>query len=109
VVNSSGHLKDYPMEEKTYFIYIMAHKKNGVLYLGVTNDLVRRVYEHKNDLADGFTKKYKVHRLVYYETTHDIISAIQREKQMKKWYRKWKIDLIEKINPEWEDLYDKLV
>lgn len=87
----------------------MAHKKNGVLYIGVTNDLVRRVYEHKNDLADSFTKKYKVHRLVYYETTHDIIIAIQREKQMKKWYRKWKIDLIEKINPEWEDLYDKLV
>jgi putative endonuclease len=75
------------------------------LYIGVTSDLVKRVYEHKNNLVGGFTKKYNVHKLVYYETTEDINSAITREKQLKRWKRSWKIELIEKKNPEWRDLY----
>ncbi len=81
---------------KTYYVYMMASKKNGTLYIGVTNDLRRRVWQHKNDVYEGFTKKYGVHRLVWYESTSDIKAAIQREKQMKKWRRQWKIDLIEK-------------
>jgi len=93
---------------KTYYIYILASKKNGTLYTGVTGDLVRRVYEHKNDQTDGFTKKYGVHRLVYYETCNSIESALEREKRIKKWYRNWKIALIEKMNPLWEDLYEEL-
>ncbi|MEW6041839.1 MAG: GIY-YIG nuclease family protein [Elusimicrobiota bacterium] len=97
------------MKNNDYYVYVMASKKEGVLYIGVTNDIIRRVYEHKNDLTEGFTKKYRVHKLVYFETTNDIESAIQREKQMKKWYRKWKVELIEKMNPEWKDLYDKLL
>jgi len=90
-------------------VYILASRKNGTLYIGVTSDLVKRVYEHKNDLVDGFTRKYHVHRLVYYEACPDIISAITREKQMKKWNRRWKLVLIEKANPEWRDLYSSLV
>jgi putative endonuclease len=79
------------------------------LYIGVTNDLVRRVYEHKNDLIEGFTKQYGVHTLVYFEDTGDVASAIQREKQLKKWNRAWKIKLIEEKNPDWCDLYDEIV
>jgi len=94
---------------KSYFVYILASKKNGTLYIGVTNDLVRRVYEHKEGVIDGFTKKYNVKKLVYYEIHNDIRNAIQREKQIKKWYRKWKIELIEKNNPEWNDLYPMLI
>ena len=81
-------------------VYIMASKKLGVLYIGVTSDLKRRVYEHKNDLVDGFTKKYLVHRLVYFESTSDINAAIAREKQLKAWKRQWKIELIEKLWPK---------
>ena len=88
-----------------FYVYILASKKNGTLYTGVTKDLVRRVWEHKNDLAEGFTKKYGVHTLVYYEAVEDIASAIEREKQVKKWSRYWKIKLIEEDNPEWKDLY----
>ena len=87
----------------------MASKKNGTLYIGVTNNLVRRVFEHRQDIIDGFTKKYKVHMLVYYEHVNDIYSAIEREKTIKKWNRKWKIDLIEKSNPNWNDLYHDLI
>ena len=94
---------------KTYYVYILASKRNGTLYIGVTNNLIRRVYEHKNDLINGFAKKYKVHMLVYYEHTNDINSAIQREKRLKKWKREWKIELIETMNPDWHDLYEKLV
>jgi putative endonuclease len=90
---------------KTYYVYILASKKNGTLYTGITNDLVKRVYEHKNDLTDGFTKKYNVHNLVYYEVTNDVGNALIREKQIKKWFRRWKIELIEKNNPNWGDLY----
>ena len=92
-----------------YFIYILASKRNGTLYIGVTRDLIRRIYEHKNDLIEGFTKEYGVHYLVYYESVSDVYSAISREKQMKKWLRRWKIELIEKNNPEWKDLYFDLI
>lgn len=95
--------------DKHYFVYILASKRNGTLYIGVTNNLIRRVYEHKNDLIEGFTKKYRVHYLVYYEMTRDVKSAIEREKRLKKWNRKWKLELIEKMNPQWKDLYDGLV
>ena len=88
---------------------MLASKKNGTLYVGVTSDLLKRVWEHKNNLVDGFTKKYHIHRLVYYEETENAESAIGREKQMKKWRRQWKIELIEKVNPEWEDLYKNLL
>ncbi|NTV41630.1 MAG: GIY-YIG nuclease family protein [Candidatus Moranbacteria bacterium] len=90
--------------QKTYWVYIMASRRNGTLYIGVTEDLIRRVYQHKNNLVDGFTKKYGVHNLVYSENTNDIVSALTREKQLKKWKREWKINLIEKENPRWQDL-----
>ena len=92
-----------------YYIYILASKRNGTLYIGVTNNLIRRVYEHKNGLVEGFTKKYKIHLLVYYECVEDITTAILREKQLKKWERNWKLTLIEKKNPEWRNLYTELV
>lgn len=88
--------------------YIMASKPNGTIYIGVTSNLVKRVYEHKNGLADGFTKKYAVHDLVYYEVHEDMYSAITREKQLKKWNRQWKIDLIIKNNPKWNDLWTSI-
>ena len=88
-----------------YYVYILANKRNGTLYIGVTNNLEKRVYEHKNKMIEGFTKKYNVDCLVYYEETPDVISAITREKQLKKWNREWKVKLIEKHNPEWHDLY----
>ena len=87
-----------------YFVYILASKKNGVLYIGVTNDLERRRLEHKNKKIKGFTSKYNVDKLVYFEQFTDIIEAIKREKQLKKWNRQWKIDLIEDENPGWKDL-----
>ena len=90
--------------QKTYYVYIMASKKNGTLYIGVTSDLVKRVYEHKNELIDGFTKKYNVHDLLHYEVTYDIGAALLREKQLRKWKREWKMNLIEKENPGWKDL-----
>ena len=83
----------------------MANKRNGTLYIGVTSDLVKRACEHKNNIIEGFTKKYNIHKLVYYENTNDVESAIRREKQLKKWNRKWKINLIKNSNPEWIDLY----
>ena len=94
--------------EKTYYVYILANKRNGTLYTGVTNNLVRRVYEHKNNLIQGFTKKYGVHMLVYYDYTSDIESALTREKQLKTWKRKWKLALIEAFNPEWKDLWEDI-
>ena len=93
---------------KTYYVYILASKRNGTLYIGVTNDLKRRLYEHRNNLIDGFTKRYKVHHLVYYESVNDVYAALQREKQFKRWTRKWKLELIEKTNPEWHDLAEIL-
>ncbi|HWR81892.1 MAG TPA: GIY-YIG nuclease family protein [Candidatus Deferrimicrobium sp.] len=96
------------MSKKGY-VYILASKRNGTLYVGVTSDLVRRVHEHKHDISDGFTKKYQVHHLVYFEDHDDIRYAIEREKQLKRWKRKWKLELIEQVNPGWEDLYDKIL
>jgi putative endonuclease len=93
---------------KDYCLYILASKRNGTLYIGITNNLLRRVYEHKNNLIAGFTKKHKIHNLVYYEVHNDVTCAITREKQLKKWRRKWKLDLIEKLNPKREDLYNNL-
>jgi putative endonuclease len=90
------------------YVYILARKKNGTLYTGVTNDLIRRVYEHKSKAVDGFTKQYDVSRLVYFEQHPTMPNAIQREKNIKHWSRKWKLDLIEKDNPNWNDLYDQL-
>ena len=90
---------------KRFFVYILCSKQNGTLYIGVTSDLIKRVYEHKNDLADGFTKRYKIHNLVWYEVHETAESAIKREKNIKKWERSWKLKLIEKWNPEWNDLY----
>lgn len=92
-----------------YYVYILASKRNGTLYVGVTNDLIRRVYEHRNDFVEGFTRKYGVHRLVYFEPCDDLDSALQREKRIKEWKRKWKIELIETGNPEWKDLYEEIV
>ncbi|PIQ68684.1 MAG: endonuclease [Candidatus Taylorbacteria bacterium CG11_big_fil_rev_8_21_14_0_20_46_11] len=89
-------------------VYILASKRNGTLYTGVTSNLPKRIYEHKTGSVEGFTKKYHVHMLVWYECTEDIISAITREKQIKTWKRKWKLELIEKDNPERKDLYDEL-
>jgi putative endonuclease len=97
------------MRERSPCVYILASKKNGTLYIGVTSDLVKRVWEHKNDLVEGFTKEYGVHQLVYFESHEDMATAIQREKQLKKWNRDWKVQLIEKGNPQWDDLYDSLV
>ena len=91
-----------------YYVYILASQKNGTLYIGVTNNLMRRSFEHREDLVDGFTKKYKVHSLVYFEAHEDVRLAIQREKNMKHWPRAWKLALIEKNNPDWRDLYETL-
>ena len=90
-------------------VYILASKRNGTLYIGVTSDLVRRVWQHKNDLQPGFTEKYRVHSLVYYEMHDEMATAILREKQLKKWNRQWKLRLIEEKNPDWLDLYEELV
>ncbi len=94
---------------KQYCVYILASQRNGTLYIGVTNNLLRRIWEHKNDLVEGFTKEYGVHLLVWYEVAGTALAAITREKQLKKWNRAWKVRLIEVMNPEWNDLYDGLV
>ncbi len=88
-------------------VYILASDRNGTLYIGVTNDVVRRVWEHKSDAVDGFTKRYRVHDLVYVEFHDTIADAILREKQLKKWRRTWKLALIENDNPDWRDLFDE--
>ena len=93
---------------RSYYVYILASKRNGTLYIGVTSDLKKRVYQHKNNLIDGFTKRYKVHHLVYFEETSDVRSALQREKHMKIWKREWKIRLVQQMNPDWDDLYGTL-
>lgn len=94
---------------RQYYVYILASKKNGTLYIGVTNDLIKRVWEHKQKLIEGFTKTYAVDKLVYYEATASIESAITREKQLKNWHRQWKINLITGKNPEWRDLYEEII
>ena len=97
------------MRDHIYFVYMLASRRNGTLYIGVTNALIRRTFEHMNDLIDGFTKKYGVHRLVWFETYDNIDAAIAREKQLKGWNRAWKIKLIEKNNPGWNDLYRRMI
>ena len=92
-----------------YHVYILASKPNGTLYIGVTNNIARRVREHKQGMVEGFTKKYGVHRLVYWEAFARPQEAIQREKRLKKWNRAWKIQLIESTNPEWKDLYETVM
>jgi putative endonuclease len=93
------------MKNQTYYVYILASKKNGTLYIGVTNNLIRRVLEHKEKIIKGFPEKYKIDKLVYYETYRFVNDAIKREKVLKEWNRKWKINLIEKSNMEWKDLF----
>lgn len=94
---------------RIFYIYIMASQRNGTIYIGVTNNLIKRAYQHRNGLIEGFTKEYKVNRLVYFEEYSDIREALPREKQLKRWKRSWKLELIEKNNPTWRDLYDDLL
>ena len=91
------------------YVYILASERNGTLYIGVTSDLVKRIWEHKSDFVEGFTKQHQVHTLVWYEMHGNMESAITREKQLKEWKRQWKIELIEKSNPYWNDLYPTIV
>ena len=95
--------------KKQFYVYILASKRNGTLYTGVTPDLIQRVWQREQDLVEGFTKKYRVKKLVYYEVHDNAESAITREKQIKKWRRKWKLRLIEEKNPQWKNLYDEIV
>lgn len=90
-------------------VYILASKRNGTLYIGVTSDLVKRIWEHRNDIVGGFTRRYGVHQLVWYELHENMESAIEREKRLKEWKRKWKLELIESTNPNWQDLYGTIV
>ena len=94
---------------KNYYVYILASQRNGTLYIGVTSNLIKRVQEHKSKLVKGFTEKYNVDKLVRYEQTEDVNSALTREKALKKWNRVWKIQLIEKDNPNWKDLYNNII
>ena len=94
---------------RSFYVYMLCSRRNGTLYIGLTSDLIKRVYEHKNNLVAGFTKKYNVHSLVWYEVHDSAETAIQREKQIKKWERPWKLRLIEELNPQWKDLYDDLL
>ncbi len=97
------------MEEKRFFVYLMASDRNGTLYLGVTSNLVQRVWQHKDGAVDGFSKRYGIKRLVWFEAAGDAMAAITREKQLKKWKRAWKVELIESANPYWNDLYPSLI
>ncbi|GAN34170.1 MAG: GIY-YIG nuclease family protein [Candidatus Brocadia sp. AMX2] len=97
-------MSNFTRESREYFVYILTNKSNEVFYIGVTNNLKRRMYEHRNKLVAGFTKKYNIAKLVYFEVTNDIYSAIKREKQLKNWHRDWKINLINTFNPGWRDL-----
>lgn len=91
-----------------YYVYIVTNKMNGTLYVGMTENLIKRTWEHKNEAADGFTKRYKCKTLVYFETVEDYEGALRREKRLKKWSRKWKLEAINDKNPEWNDLYDDI-
>lgn len=96
-------------ENQQAFVYIMANKRNGTIYIGVTNNLSNRVWQHKQNVIESFTKKYSIHRLIYFEQHGSIHLAIEREKQIKKWRRQWKLELIERANPGWSDLYDSII
>ena len=93
---------------KSFYVYIMASRQNGTLYAGSTSDLIKRVWEHKNNLIPGFTAKYNVHILVYYEVHETYVEVARREKRFKNWCRQWKLNLIEDLNPEWRDLYEEI-
>ena len=95
--------------QKRYYVYILTNDRNGTLYIGVTSDLIKRVWQHKNNIAEGFTKKYRTHYLVYYEEYTSIELALNREKRLKNWQRSWKLELIESSNLYWKDLYDTIV
>lgn len=109
IPNCAGSRYNYDMNDKIPCVYLLASEKNGTLYTGVTSNLMKRIYEHKHNLVAGSSKKYAVHLLVYYEIGESMISVIEREKQIKAGTRKNKINLIEKNNPEWKDLYDRLL
>ena len=96
------------MMEKS-FMYILASSRNGTLYVGSTTNLAKRIWEHKNNIIPGFTSKYRVYQLVYYEVHQDIMEAAKRERRLKNWCRKWKLNIIEKFNPTWRDLYDEII
>ena len=96
-------------KEHRYFVYLMASKRNGTLYAGVTSDLAGRAAQHRDEIIEGFTKKYGVHKLIWFEEFADIHDAILRERRIKKWRRAWKLELIEKMNPRWEDLFARIV
>jgi putative endonuclease len=91
-----------------YYVYLLTNRPYGTLYTGVTNDLVRRTWEHRNNLVEGFTHEHQLHRLVWYEVHGDILEAIRREKLIKKWHRDWKVNLVQKTNPAWDDLYERI-
>jgi putative endonuclease len=93
---------------KRYFVYILASRYHGTLYIGSTSNLIKRIWEHKNKIIPGFTSKYNVHQLVYYEEHLNILDAAQREKRLKEWHRQWKINLISSVNPTWQDLYNEI-
>ena len=95
--------------QKQPAVYILSNKRNGTLYTGVTSDLIKRIWQHRNDLVDGFSKTYSTHMLVYYEAHDDMVNAITREKQIKAWNRDWKINVIEEFNPYWRDLYPEII
>lgn len=97
------------MLSRSYYVYILASAPYGTLYTGMTSDLVRRVWEHRSDLVPGFSKQYQTHTLVWYESHHEVMAAIAREKRIKNWNRDWKVNLIQAMNPEWRDLYDRIV
>lgn len=94
---------------KSYYVYILTNINNTTFYIGVTNNLIRRIYEHKKGMADGFTKRYKLKKLIYFEEYQDPKAAIAREKQLKNWHRQWKLNLIKSTNPDFEDLYNKIL
>jgi len=95
-------------DEKVFSVYIMTNRRQGTLYVGVTNSMRHRIWQHKNNLIKGFTSKYDLHRLVFFENYESIQTAIEREKQIKNWKRQWKIELIESVNPQWRDLYEEV-
>ncbi|MBN1474511.1 MAG: GIY-YIG nuclease family protein [Syntrophaceae bacterium] len=97
------------MVSKQPAVYLLASKRNGTLYIGVTSDLIKRIWEHQNNLVKGFTKRYNVHNLVWYKMHDNMASAIEREKKLKEWKRVWKLELIESSNPNWNDLYDTIL
>lgn len=95
--------------DRQYFVYMLTNQRYGTLYVGITSDLIRRIWEHKNNAVEGFTQEHCLHRLVWYEAHADPYQAITREKLIKKWHRDWKVNLIQAMNPEWEDLYSSIV